>query len=109
MPDLPPEQAEPLDAALDVLGRVAALDPDVLRDVVESGISASRAAVRQPFYELGARRLGPEYRERAAQDSAAKIREWAKGGGHGAGGAGTDTHGGHGTDEVSKEEQMPLF
>jgi len=50
---------------------------DAVRGLVEQGLRVGAVATRKAYYQLGADLFGVEYMERAVQDTAKSIREWA--------------------------------
>jgi hypothetical protein len=54
------------------------MQPDALRALIDRGIAQrSPIASRRRFYRLGVELLGGDYLERARQDPAASVRQWA--------------------------------
>ncbi|MCA9977764.1 MAG: hypothetical protein KC413_18520, partial [Anaerolineales bacterium] len=50
---------------------------DLLRSLVERGVTEAKASARKQFYQLGMTHFGEDYRERAVQDPAKSVRAWA--------------------------------
>jgi hypothetical protein len=50
---------------------------DRLRALIERGATAGSISTRRKFYRLGADVFGPSYLERATEDAAGSVRQWA--------------------------------